>query len=305
MIQSLINIFYRNPKSALNKYSRFGGYANYRRMLHGNAMMKKASVNLPPVISYPEGLPIYFLTGEKYLYQTLFCIQSLQKVTTEKFRFVLVDDGSFDAVIVQRIKDQLPGSEIFTSAVIEENLKKLLPEQSFTALHNKRKVYPHIKKLTDVHTLPGNNWKLVLDSDMLFWASPDRMIDWLKQPDKPIYMLDCQNSYGYTKELMEILCGKQIPDLLNVGAIGLNSEKIDWAALNRWVVVLEEKQGTSYYLEQALTAMLIGETGTVALPAHDYIVNPDTGAITHKKGILHHYVDLSKEGYFKQAWKMV
>lgn len=274
-------------------------------MMHGRELMEKASINLPPVTSHPDGLRIYFLTGKKYLYQTLFCIQSLSKVTGENLRFILADDGSFDEKIITRIHSQLPGAEIITKADIEKNLQEYLPEELYPILHKKRREYPHIKKLTDIHTLAGGQWKLVMDADMLFWNEPTAIINWLTRPDKPIYMQDCQNAYGYSAKLMELLCGKKIPDLLNVGVIGLNSENIDWTKLNQWVSALEEKEGTSYYLEQALTAMLIGETKATVLPANDYIVNPDNETINYRKGILHHYVDLSKEGYFKQAWKMV
>ena len=304
MIQHIINILYRYPLSTINKYKRFGGYFNYRGMLHSQRQMKKASLKLSPVLSNPIGPAVYFLTGKNYLYQTLFCVQSLSKVTKTTFKMVLVDDGSFDYDLIQTIHRQLPGATIITQSAIEKNLDDILPDHLFAAMHQKRKVYPHIKKLMDIHTLPGT-WKLVLDSDMLFWANPEAIISWLKNPRKPIYMQDCQNSYGYSKELMEELCGSTIPDLVNVGAIGLNSTAIDWVKLNNWVKVLEEKEGTSYYLEQALTAMLLSETEAIILPGDEYIVNPDIGLINNKTGALHHYVDLSKEGYFKKAWKMI
>lgn len=305
LAQKFIDVLYRSPRSAIHKYKRFGGYINYELMLWNRRRMQKASFNLPPVTSHADGLEIYFLTGKKYLYQTLYCIQSLVKVTNVKLKFILVDDGSFDKSIIARIKSQLPEAEIIIQDIIEENLNNILPEKSFANLRNKRKVYPHIKKLTDVHTLQGKAWKLVLDSDMLFWKEPKELIDWLKSPAAPLHMLDCKQSYGYTKQYMELLCGTKIPDLLNVGAIGLNSEKIDWDRLNTWVYALENQEGASYFLEQALTAMLIGESDSMVLQVDDYIVNPDTKTINGGLGTLHHYVDISKEGYFKQAWKTV
>jgi hypothetical protein len=118
-------------------------------------------------------------------------------------------------------------------------------------------------------------------------------------------MQDCQESYGYSRQLMEQLCKNKIPSLLNVGAIGLKSSAINWAHLESWTTGLEEKEGSSYYLEQALTAMLLANVEAVVLPADEYIVNPDTNRINSHIGTLHHYVDLSKEGYFKKAWKAI
>ncbi|TSD65870.1 glycosyltransferase family 2 protein [Inquilinus sp. KBS0705] len=299
MIQQLINFLYRTPKAELKKFKRFGGYFNYRSMMVASLAMQKASASLPPVQSHADGFSIYFLTGKNYLYQTLFCIQSLVKSSTEKFKFILVDDGSFDEVLMERIKRQLPGAVIIDKETIDKNLQETLPVDSFPYLHHKRAVYPHIKKLTDIHTLPGDDWKLVLDSDMLFWAYPTDILNWLKHPDKPIHMIDCVESYGYTANLMEKLSASTIKPLINVGAVGLNSKHINWHNVEHWVKELETAEGTSYYLEQALTAMLIGHKPTIALDTDNYIVNPTDNA----KGVLHHYVDLSKEYYYKSAWK--
>jgi hypothetical protein len=303
LFQKIINFLYRHPKSELKKFRRFGGYLNYKKMIRLSELMQSRSRDLPPVQSDGDGLSIYFLTGKKYLYQTLFCIRSLINVTKTSFEFILVDDGSFDDQIIVQIKKQLPGARIITRQTIEQNLNVILPEQQYPTLHQKRKVYPHIKKLTDIHTIVQSGWKLVLDSDMLFWHEPLSMLTWLKQPLEPVYMLDCQESYGYSKQLMEELCGYKVPSLLNVGVIGLNSSQINWGNIERWIKALEEKEGTSYYLEQALTAMLLAGVKANVLPADEYIVNPGQTAINATKGVLHHYVDLSKESYFKFAWQ--
>ena len=303
MIQSIIDFLYRSPKSKIKTFNRFGGYFNYQRMIKNSKIMENESANLSPITSYPMGRHIYFLTGVKYLYQTLFCIHSLTKVSNIKFKFILVDDGSLNKKLIEYIHLQLPGVEVIQHYVIEQNLHQYLPLNKFPYLHHKRKVYPHIKKLTDIHTIPGNPWKLVLDSDMLFWKEPKEIIDWLNNPDRPLHMVDCDESYGYTTALMENLCNSKIKILINVGAIGLNSDQINWESIEHWIQVLEEKEGTSYYLEQALSAMLIGCSNSVVLNSKDYIVNPNNEMISNKSGTLHHYVDMSKEGYFKLAWK--
>lgn len=300
--QYLIDVLYRHPRANYNYKKRFGGYLNYRRILNSQKEMLSKSEHLTPVKSHKDGLPIYFLTGKKYLYQTLFCIQSLVKVTDKKFRFILIDDGTFDEEIATKITQLLPHADIITAAVINKNLYKVLPENEFPILHQKRKEYPHIKKLTDIHTIPGT-WKLVLDSDMLFWNEPKQMINWLNNPSAPLHMTDCERSYGYSEDLMKKLKGHKIPDLINVGVLGLNSEAINWQDLEHWISVLEKQEGKTYYLEQALSAMLIADLQAEALDNADYKVNPTKDEALNNFGVLHHYVDLSKEWYFKFAWK--
>jgi len=306
MYQKVINTFYRNPRSKMREIKRFGGYLSYLKLKQSKKQMIEKSAHLPPMQSFESGLPIYFLTGTKYLYQTLFCIKSLFKVSEEKFCIYLIDDGSFDEQLINQVKKQLPGAIVVDAETIAKNLDSKLPLEEYPAIRNKRKIYPHLKKLTDIHTLSnGDQWKLVLDSDMLFWSNPKQMIDWLKTPKKPLYMLDSQRSYGYSIELMESLCKNQVPDLVNVGLIGLESQAINWNKVEKWIVQLEQAEGTSYYLEQALSAMLVNSKSSLILPKKDYIVYPSSEEISNNQGILHHYVDLSKKDYFNTEWKKI
>ncbi|QNR85304.1 glycosyl transferase [Pedobacter riviphilus] len=272
-------------------------------MLRNKRQMVKASYSLPPIVSQVNGFEIYFLTGQEYIYQTLFCAYSLLSVTDIRFQFILVDDGSFHEALVNRIYQQMPGVKLVLKNEIIQNLLRDLPEEKYPYLHHKRKVYPHIKKLTDIHTLPENNYKLVIDSDMLFWNHPSEMISWLKNPAGCIYMLDKVESYGFNRDLMASLCGHQIPEQLNVGVFGIQSNTINWDDLEYWSKTLEETEQESYFLEQALSAMLIANQNPIVLNKNEYIVNPTGLLPCSGKVKLHHYVDLSKSYYFNTAWK--
>lgn len=301
MYQKIIDHFYRYPRSNWRNIQRFGGVNSYLKMQKGKAEMKKASHRLPPVYSVNGSFEIYFLTGEKYFYQTLFCASSLLKVSKMQFQFILVDDGSFDCKLINRIKMQMPGAVIVQESEIKCHLDQHLPEVQFPYLHHKRRIYPHIKKLTDIHTINRSTFKLVLDSDMLFWNAPLEIINWLKNPQGSLYMLDSDDSYGYTRRLMEELAGTAIPDMVNVGAIGIDSSAIDWERLEIWCKTLEAREGTSYFLEQALSAMIIANQQKTILHEKEYIVNPADNDYESQK--LRHYVDLSKKLYFTKDWR--
>lgn len=303
--QIIIDRFYRYPKSNFEKIKRFGGFISYFKMFNNQKRMINASKFLPPILSHNDGYPIYFLTGENYLYQTLFCTYSLVKYSNEKFQFVLVDDGSFDEKLILRIKKQMPGVKIITAKEIQTNLDERLPMKHYPYLHYKRKIYPHIKKLTDIHTITSKHNKLVLDSDMLFLNEPTEIIDWIKNPNGSIHMIDCGEAYGYSQKLMETLCGNKIPELVNVGILGLNSNSIDWNKLEHWAKKLEETEGASYFLEQALSSMIISNQIRVALDKETYVVNPSNDVHVKQAKTLEHYVDLSKLNYFMKKWKLI
>lgn len=305
LLGKLIYNFYHKPKSELKKIAQQGGIINSLEIEKCRKEMVSASNIFKVIKSLTDDSPVlHFLTGQKYWYQTAFCAYSLTQNCEDPIKFIFHDDGTFDQTLKNKAEEQFQGSVVRSIEEIMDTLSTQLPESKYPYLHFKRKVYPHIRKLTDIHT-GSKGWKLLLDSDMLFFNYPGEMMEWLKAPQNPFFIQDALNSYHYSFNLMEELSGNKIHEKLNVGLIGLKSELIDWDKLEFWTKTLEEREGTSYYLEQALSAMLVaGQTLSLG-NREDYIVLPTKDNILNKTGILHHYVAESKEWYFKEAWKNI
>lgn len=265
--------------------------------------MRNAALKLHVHVA-PNANDVYFLTGKKYWELTAFCMYSLAQVSTIPLRPVFVDDGTFNDELTTLVKMQFPGCVIKTAAETATIIGTILPQSKYPCINKKLAVYPHIKKLTHIHA-GSSGWKMVLDSDMLFFKNPAELNNWLKNPTHPFFLQDPVSSYHYTLRLMEQLTGNKIIEKLNVGAVGLKSEDINWDELEHWIRVLEETEGTSYLLEQALSAMLASGRKTIVANADDYIVMPGKYEATHPSATLHHYVDKSKEWYYKAAWKRI
>jgi hypothetical protein len=247
---------------------------------------------------------VYFLTGKNYWFQTAFCLYSLQKAAGVNIQAVIIDDGSFDDELESKVKQQFPTTTtIVRSATLLAALEEKLPLATFPVLRNRRLVYPHLRKLTDVHVLPGKGPKLVLDSDMLFFNKPVELLSWLADPRELLFMRDVTESYGYSQQLMKDLCGANtFPERLNVGVAGIPSRLINWEQLELWTDELLKKEGSSYLQEQALTAMIAATHPHCFLDEHSYKVLP---TIKEEKipEILHHYVAEAKYDYFVKGWR--
>jgi hypothetical protein len=116
-------------------------------------------------------------------------------------------------------------------------------------------------------------------------------------------MTDCSESYGYPVELMGSLSGHSVSRLLNTGVNGIHSGLIDWDELEHWIEALETTHGTSYFLEQALFAMVSSRAPVLRLPADTYVVSPAGSSATRTDCVLQHYVYDSKPHYFGRAWR--
>lgn len=291
------------PKGFLKKCAREGP-VNLLLMERGRKAMERAAWHLSSAQSpgTQNSATVCFLTGAKFWYQTAFCAHSLLAQTGRPLHIAVVDDGTLSQEHAAALARVIPGLEVIWAADIQQRLDEHLPTSAFPILRQRRLVYPHLRKLTDVHA-GGIGWKLVLDSDMLFHNRPNFLLDWLESPNRPCHMLDVENAYGYSPGLMTELAGASIPDKLNVGICGLRSEEIDWQRLEYWCGAMLEREGSHYLQEQALTAMLLAGRPRDEAPAKDYVVRPTRTESLRPTTILHHYVAESKAWYFRFGWR--
>lgn len=293
---------YHAPRGFVKKCVTEGSL-NLWLSARGQKAMERAAGSLPPTpAAGPDTPAVTFLTGAKFWYQTAFCAVSLLRTAGRPLGVEVLDDGTLSAAHADVLSRLLPGVRIHPIAEVLARLDAFLPADRYPSLRARRLVYPHLRKLTDVHAgLTG--WRLVLDSDMLFHHRPDELLGWLASPDRPCHMLDVDNAYGYSPGLMAELAGGPVPDRVNVGVCGLKSNDINWDQLEKWCRLTLEREGSHYLQEQALTALLVSGGEWLALKESDYVVRPTAPETKRPTAALHHYVAESKAWYFRFGWR--
>lgn len=271
----------------------------------GQKAMERAAATLPSTpTATGDALTVTFLTGAKFWYQTAFCAVSLLRTAGTPLGIEVLDDGTLSDTDADSLARVLPGVRIHPIAEVVTRLDAYLPADRYPSLRARRLVYPHLRKLTDVHA-GRTGWRLVLDSDMLFFRRPDELLNWLATPDRPCHMLDVDNAYGYSAGLLAELAGGSVPDRVNVGVCGLKSDEIDWDKLEKWCRLTLEREGSHYLQEQALTALLLSGRERLALHEVGYLVRPTATETKRPTAKLHHYVAESKAWYFRFGWRQV
>lgn len=295
---------YHQPRQWVQR-CRQQGITSLARLAWARWQMIAAARQLPPLpLRSGSAIEIHFLSGHRFWYQTVFCFYSLAQQTDLNLRLVVWDDGTLTAADQRAIQSACPQVRFVLTPEIQARLDQVLPIERYPYLRSRRQEYPNLRKLTDIHA-GATGWNLVLDSDMLFFRPPQVLLDWLRQPQAPCHMVDVETAYGYSPELMTQLAGCPVPERINVGICGLRSDQIDWDTLEQWCRLQIEQEGSHYYQEQALTALLMASQPCIVMPAQDYILMPDESAIAAPQGVMHHYVADSKPGYFQMAWKHV
>ncbi|MEZ5413526.1 MAG: hypothetical protein R3F03_04345 [Opitutaceae bacterium] len=297
---------WHRPKGWLQDLIADGGPWERKRTQLGREAMRQAAHQLKPDQTTKSGLPltVHFLTGERFWDMSAFCLRSLQQHSEHPVQAVVYDDGTLSAATGEFLCALAPGSKIVPLSATQERLESLLPGDRFPVLRDRWLHYPNIRKLTDPH-LGVDGWKLVIDSDLLFFRRPTFLLDWTARSDRPLHAVDCQTSYGYSRPLLERLAGRPLAERLNVGLCGLQGETLDWERIEWICRELINAEGTNYYLEQAVVAVLLAGQDCAVAPADDYITLPRPPEVNACQAVMHHYVANSKRWYFQHNWRRV
>lgn len=294
---------WHRPTSALREILAAGGPLEQRRTERGRQEMEAAAHSLPALpAATGSPLEIHLLTGRRFWYQTAFCLWSFARQAGRPLSPVIYDDGTLTEQYQAPLARLFPAIRFVGQSETLGRLDAHLPVAKFPHLRERWLNYPNIRKLTDVH-VGQSDWKLVLDSDLLFFRRPALLVDWLDHPAQPMHAVDCETSYGYSRPLMNELAGAPVADLVNVGLTGLNGSELDWARLEHWCRTLIERERTSYYLEQAVIAMLVAGRRCTIAPAADYVTLPVVPEARECRAVMHHYVANSKQWYFQTNWR--
>ena len=133
----------------------------------------------------------------------------------------------------------VPWTRFVLAEEVAERLESRLPPARYPALRARREVYPHLRKLTDLHD--ASAWSMVLDSDMLFFRRPDALLAWMDAPHDALFIEDAIRSYGYSDALMNELARGPVPDRMNVGLYGLHGSAVDYDYLEHCCSVTIER----------------------------------------------------------------
>ena len=303
----LVYLLWHRPIGAVKRSIREGGPVEQWITEKGRREMEAVAGSLSLSKSRgSEGKPLelHMVVGKRFWYMAAFALVSLKKHLSSPVRVHFYSDGTLTAEQEKALR-QLPVEAVFHGTEeIMTRVEKELPRARYPDLRERFDNYPNIQKLISPH-VGSRGPKIVLDADVLFFGKPDELCNWWEKPEGVLCATDIAECYGYTRGLLEKLAGGKMPERVNVGVTGLTSEKIDWDQLEKWCAELHAKEGTSYYLEQALIAMMCVKNGCDQLAEKRYITYPNETEASECRAVMHHYVDLSKKWYFRKNWQKV
>jgi hypothetical protein len=287
------------PKMVLREgiglhFSSWRGKSEMERAVHALAAPRAAEENLP-------ALDVRMLTGHRHASLTAVALYSLAQASGRELAPVLHDDGSLEPEDAELLKHLFPKVRLVSPDESLAALEEKLPSAKYPFLRKLRLAYIHLRKLTDLHVYESG-WKTVMDADVFFYRRPEQLLCCIEER-RPCHMVDCQTSYGCPVATLEELAGGPVHPRVNVGLLHLDSGSLDWDALEHASRVILGRHDFSYYLEQALLAVVMSKLGGEPLGAEEYLVHPSNGHMDAGDEVAHHFVDRSSLLLFSHGWR--
>ena len=301
-------LIYRKPKNELQRIHRWGPRA-YFRIEAWKRDMEEAAKGLPILAAQgadgkEQSVEIWFLTGKRFWYQTAFCAWTLQRHSKHQIRPIILDDGTLNEDDIAHLRRLFPNLKVDSKESCDAKFHDRFPVNCYPNIRFWRNKQLLFRKLTDIH---GNSdeRRLFLDSDMLFFREPKELDDWIEADQGcNLVQKDCWESYGYSRELTERLCGQSLPEAVNIGIFSLHGSSVDWDQVEVWMGEMIKVEGYRYNITQCTTAMIMADLPLRILKAEDYKVWPKQPPTPRSPSVLEHYVADSKPGYFEDSWKL-
>ena len=301
----IYKVFFK-PTLQIRYHVHHFGLSGWYKLHRGEQQMKKGALNIPPItLAKDHLLEVNYLTGAKYWHQTIFCAQSLAKILKGRLKINIYSDGTLNQTHETFIARAIPGVVFISEKGVDEHLDQFLPVAQFPTLHHLRKWHPFFRRLIDIHST--TSWAIHLDSDMLFFDSPEQIID-AYQHKTAIYMQEHLSSSYFVDDEKTLKDKYDINCLGNVnGGIIAYSGDIDYANL-------EEKAKTllKHYpdagpaqVEQTLMSYLLFKQGATPLDKYRHPIFYDSKIEVDDSQIVRHYIFKAKLPYFTAEWKKV
>jgi hypothetical protein len=271
----------------------------------GEIAMRSAAAALTPAKLPDWGLTgpaCRFLTGARFVHQTIFCARSFEWACDTHVRLEIFDDGTLGPADLAALHRALPHAGIIRESAAVARLDRVLSEQRFPVLRHMRAGQPLMRKLLDLHAgLAGP--ALYLDSDMLFFGRPAVLRDWLKTPHGDLFMQQHGDALVGDRAELARTFGIPLLEGVNSGIIAVDGRDFDWPGLEAAATLLTATQRSHKWAEQTLFAWLLSRRQATPLSRADYFLCHQRADLGPTPPPLRHYVHKSKVNYVAGEWR--
>lgn len=271
---------------------------------YGDGLLFRGIAGTPPMPANPEAdTGIHTAVPHKYLYAYLTALKSFLRFCPDVAVYTH-DDGSLTDEDKRLISAHVPGAHVVDRRWADQAFAERVGDEFLMKV---RKSYTSYLKLFDPTLVSTQKRILIVDTDVLFLARPDEIVDWARDGGAPWYHRSgpwvkkpapaesaAANAPAPTPAApthIQHMVVQQIPEInaalnqsfafvhgFNSGLIGYDRGTVDYDELKTLLTHLYGLFGERIFRwgsEQTMHGLILCGKGAVALPTDKYMVYTD------------------------------
>lgn len=271
--------------------ARFYGSRGYRYW-HAQRILAPRILEwrLPEGLEPAPDVPLHLLTSQHDWLMAIWMLASLHHQTGRKWRVFVHEDGSLPDETAGIFERLFPQATLIPREQADAAMADTLAGRPRCAEYRSR--MPHGLKCFDVPCLADHDRFILVDPDVLFFANPDRMLEWVDNPgdDSCWFNADYQEPSPLAPEDARAAFDFDLWPKVNSGLCLLSKDAIDLDAMEKWLdhPALRNLEN-GWRVEQTLLALSASRHGRGGLlPEDEYEVS--RGSSRRPRGVTRHYI---------------
>lgn len=250
-----------------------------------------------------EDFEIHVLAGQSRLTMALWMIASWITTTGRHWKFVIHDDGTLGPMDVVRLEHALAHCKVILSKDSNSAVGQALSK--YPLCLRCRNLHPLGRKLFDMPLFAIQNKLLSIDTDILFFSTPQLMLQWIIGEDngKSIFMEDVKDASLVPALEAEQLFEINLVQKVNTGIIGIQKQILSLDFLEECLACSGILNKDRWYIEQTLFALASSKFSNVELLPPGYVMAMD--AQCPADAVARHYVGAVRHLFYSEGLAQV
>jgi hypothetical protein len=266
--------------------------------------LKTAPIRTDPV--NPDGPPpeceVHVLTWERDYISGLWAAKSFYRSAGVRWPLVWHETNTLSPTARRRLADHFPDSQLITSTEANDRVGRLLTERNLSHCATCRSKSFMLMKLIDCLVLSRARYLLLLDTDVLFFARPQELMDAVRTGDSvALFNRDSKTWYNLTPAVARERYGVDLVEEINAGLALIRRE--DWRLdlIDRFLAdpdILSDP----WLTEQTTQALMASQIGMRFLPP-TYLCTVEPGLETPDGTplVAKHYPGYPRPLFFREG----
>lgn len=256
---------------AIRRWQREGFLRAYRRSRLWRQILATLPVRTAPRSS--TSIEVHTLCYRLDYLPAIWALKTFYKTSGVDFPLVIHVNGIAEKNVFTHLRTHFPDATIVQQEQADRVIGRRLSAGGFHRLAIARRASPFMLKLTDFPMMAEGATIIGIDSDVLFFARPEELVETALCPGrKYLFQRDLKSVYNTTFESAMALFGIQLAPSVNTGIMVYSADLPDMASFDRYLAdpSISVPNG---FIEQTLYALHASEIGGVNYLPHTYLLD--------------------------------